>query len=888
MGRRKLFLLRIVYILLLISLIGCQKQGEAEEQNGVQWEEHYLTEEAERAKNTTTEDDREQNEVQPIEGAEENKLSYQISIDAGIQGITISPDLYGLFFEDINFAADGGLYAEMVKNRSFEYEDGYAENGPLHGYTRYGECYLNVLDDDPLNRNNPHYIRIKNDSGKIAGITNKGYLDGMSVKEGEDYLFTVYLRSTSYSGNIKVYLQSIDGEILAEGTIQTIGSEFQKYEVRLTARADANPAMLTLAMTEDGIVEADMISLFPYNTYLNRENGLRADLVELLKELNPSFLRFPGGCVVEGNPLANAYRWKDTIGDVAERKQNRNLWTGDTKNPYYQSYGLGFYEYFLLCEDLGCIPVPVLNCGISCQVRGNQYSVYASEAEFHTYIQDALDLIEFCNGDGTTVWGSKRIQMGHKEPFGLVYVAIGNEQWGTTYFSYYEAFQKAISAKYPDIKLITTAGTSSSGDSFEYAWNKIKIHKADVVPYAALIDEHYYNTPEWFLSNVKRYDSYDRDSCDVFLGEYAAKSNTLSAAIAEAAYMTGLEENSDVVKMAAYAPLFGNLNSYQWSPDLIWFNNELAFGSVNYYVQQMFSQNRGDYIIPSVLEGSTKTNQLTGQVGIGTWKTSASFDDICIASNDTGDIIYQTSFDQLDDGWSYSSQGNFKQTDDEGNIVYTQLNDIYPTNEAIMGSAAYIGSRDLSNYTLTMKAKKVSGDEGFLIPFAVKDSNNFYHWNIGGWGNTVSAIEHAEGGVKTTVTENHALRIMNGIWYEIRLVVTETHVECYINDELIHSMDVDNILPVYETASFDQETGEIILKIVNSLNEEANVGISIKNAVIHGEAKKIVLMGERKDAVNSIFNTQNVRPETSSIPVEDEFSYSAPPLSVTIIRIPKY
>ena len=887
MGRRNLFVLRVICVILLFSLTGCLQKNNTSSENTTQTEKESdsFKKENEDEKNADLSNDETQSEDKEQEKTSENP--YQLTIDAGTRGISISADLYGLFFEDINFAADGGLYAEMVKNRSFEYEDGYAENGALHGYRMYGECHLAILDEKPLNSNNTHYVQLRNESGKIAGITNTGYLDGMKIEEGKEYRFTVYLRAVDYVGDVTIFLQSTNGEILAEGNISSIRKEFTKYEVKLTAKASANPAMVTLALQEDGIVEADMISLFPYDTYNNRENGLRADMVEALKALKPRFIRFPGGCVVEGNPLSNAYCWKDTIGDVVERKQNRNLWIGDTKNPYYQSYGLGFYEYFLLCEDLDAIPVPVVNCGISCQARGSGTSIYAEDEELQQFIQDALDLIEFCNGDSTTEWGKKRADMGHEEPFNLTYLAIGNEQWGTTYFSHYEAFKAAIEEKYPKIQLITTAGPASSGDTFDYAWNKITSHDTDQTPYASLVDEHYYNSPEWFLSNVYRYDSYDRDSCSVFLGEYAAKSNSLKAAIAEAAYMTGLERNSDLVKMAAYAPLFGNLISYQWSPNLIWFNNETVFGSVNYYVQQMYSTNLGDYILPSVLEGDTPENQLTGQVGVGTWKTCAEFDDVCITSNETGEVLYETSFDELDDTWSFSSQGNFHVTEDEGNSVYIQENSMYPTNGAIMGSASYTGSKTLQNYTLTLRAKKISGDEGFLIPFGVKDADNFYHWNIGGWGNTSSAIEHAEGGVKTTITENHALKIMNGIWYDIKLVVTDSHVDCYINEELIHSIDVESVLPVYETASYDEETGDIILKIVNSLETAAEVKIEIKNADIEKQAQAIVLTGNRADGINSIFNTENIVPETSSIAVENQFSYETPPLSVTILRIHK-
>lgn len=808
---------------------------------------------------------------------------YTLTINIKEKGVDISDTMYGLFYEDINFAADGGLYAEMVKNRSFEYEDGKASDGHLHGYRAFGDAELAILNESPLNDNNPNYVKITNLSGESAGILNSGFLDGMNIIGGSDYRFTVYLRSKSYKGSLHVYLQDRNGEQIAEAEIASVTDNWTKYEVTLTAKNDSNPGKLLLVLDEDGYIEADMISLFPYNTYKNRENGLRADLVEMLADLNPSFIRFPGGCVVEGGSLATAYNWKDTVGDVSERKQNINVWHGSTSHPYYQSYGLGFYEYFLLCEDLGAKAVPIINCGMACQARS---TAVASMDDLDEYIQDALDLIEFANGSIDTKWGELRAKMGHPEPFNMEYLGVGNEQWQSSYFARYEKFIEVLRAKHPEIKLITTSGPSSSGDLFEYAWNRISQHDNDEVPYADLLDEHYYNAPEWFLKNIFRYDEYSRDSVDVFLGEYAAKSNTLYAAIAEAAYMTGLERNADVVKMAAYAPLFGSLISSQWTPDLIWFNNKDVFGSVNYYVQKMFANNVGDYTLKSELTGSADISAIKGKIGIGTWLTSASFDDVKIVDNKTDEVLFETNFDERNAGWLASNQGEWKITDDNGNSVFTQVNKSYPTDGSIMGSSIYNGDVNWTDYTLTLKAKKITGNEGFLISFAVSDFNNFYFWNIGGWNNTLSVVEQAQGGTKTSACATVPMSIKPLEWYDIKIVVTSDKAECYLNDVLIHTIETKPVMPVYETVSMDEETGEIIIKLVNSLDTEAVIHINVGEEYTTRQASVQVLSGDNKTAQNSLSSKEALIPVDKIIEVDALIDYTAPAYSVNIIRIP--
>ncbi len=383
--------------------------------------------------------------------------------------IDISENLYGLFFEDINFALDGGMYAEKVINRSFEFEDTLAEGGNLHGYTALKGATMEVLSDGGLNENNPNYARLVA-TEKNVGFLNKGFLEGMYFEEGEEYRFSVYIKSDSYRDKIKISLNDKKGNEYGVGYIENISNQWSKQEVIITATETVEKGNLAFVLENEGEVFIDMVSLFPVNTYKNRENGLRSDMVEMLEELNPSFLRFPGGCVVEGSNLEHAYNWKDTVGDVAERKQNENLWLGTKNYPYYQSYGVGFYEYFELCEDLGAKAIPIVNCGMSCQARvAGQRNTVCSLDDIDTYVQDALDLVEFCRGDESTTWGKVRIEMGHPEPFEIEYIGIGNEQWGSEYFERYIYFVEAFRAQYPDIKLISTSGPMASGDLFDYA-----------------------------------------------------------------------------------------------------------------------------------------------------------------------------------------------------------------------------------------------------------------------------------------------------------------------------------------------------------------------------------------------------------------------------------
>lgn len=535
-----------------------------------------------------------------------------IEIDLSRRGPEINPIMWGIFFEDINFAADGGLSAELIKNRGFEFPE------PLMGWkvVRKGtSSSYEVRNDDPFNSKNPNYLRLvnKNDIDSVE-VYNEGFR-GIGVRNGETYIFTVWTRgNTADRCSLEVSLLSPSGQVLAVERIRKIPTQWQKVVLNLKPNSQELKANLRLTFSGKGSIDLDWISLYPKTTWKNRPSGLRSDIVQMLAEMEPGFMRFPGGCIVEGRTLENRYQWKNTIGKPEERKLIVNRWNMEFKHrptpDYYQSYALGFYEFFLLCEDIGAEPLPILNCGMACQFNSGEL---APLDKLDEYIQDALDLIEFANGSVNTKWGKVRAELGHPKPFNLKMLGVGNEQWGPQYIERYKIFAEKIKQKYPNILLVSSAGPDPDGPKFDYLWGKLRELNAEIV------DEHYYRNPAWFLANATRYDSYDRKGPKVFAGEYAAQSagvarpdnkNTLECALAEAAFMTGLERNADVVRLASYAPLLAHVDAWQWTPNLIWFDNLNVYGTPSYYVQKMYSLNRGDVVISTKVSNENGKNPI--------------------------------------------------------------------------------------------------------------------------------------------------------------------------------------------------------------------------------------------------------------------------------------
>ncbi|MNS10460.1 Extracellular exo-alpha-L-arabinofuranosidase precursor [compost metagenome] len=527
----------------------------------------------------------------------------------------IQPTMYGVFFEDINFAADGGLYAEMIKNRSFEFEAplmGWEQpNSDKHSFNKQSgiATTIKVLE----NKTNPNFCRILINDDKGFSIINEGFR-GMGIKK--DAKYNLSLKAANHNGAIKkIIIQFIDKnkKVLGETRIVPTANDWKAYTAQFTATQTEAKAQLKITFEGTGTIDLDMISLFPEDTWMNRKNGMRKDIVQLLYDMKPGFLRFPGGCIVEGRTLAQRYQWKKTVGDVEKRETLINRWNTEFSHKpapdYFQTFGLGFFEYFQLSEDLGAQPLPILSCGMACQFNTGEL---VPLAELDPYVQDALDLIEFANGGVDTPWGKVRSDMGHPKPFNLKYIGVGNEQWGPDYIERYKVFEKAIKAKYPKMIIVSGSGPFPEGDYFDYGMQELKKLNAEIV------DEHYYKSPQWFRENATRYDKYDRKGPKVFAGEYAAQSvaiaspdnrNNWECAFSEAAFMTGLERNAEVVNLTSYAPLMAHEEAWQWTPDLLWFNNLEAYGSANYYVQKLFATNRGTDLINITKDGKAVTGQ---------------------------------------------------------------------------------------------------------------------------------------------------------------------------------------------------------------------------------------------------------------------------------------
>ena len=541
--------------------------------------------------------------------------SHVFDVNTKKAGAAVQKTMYGLFFEDINYAADGGLYGELVKNRSFEFPQS------LMGWQAFGN--VEVKNDGPFERC-PHYVQLSyaGHSDRRTGLVNEGYF-GIGVLKGEEYRFTVWAKANS--GNATIRVQLIDPSTMGERQdfatvkVDISGNEWRKYEAVIKSPKTDNKAQLRIFLDGKNPVSLEHISLFPVNTFKNRTNGMRRDIAQALADAHPGVLRFPGGCIVEGEELANRYQWKNTIGPVENRPLNRNRWEFTFEHryfpDYFQSYGLGFFEFFQLSEDIGAEPLPVLNVGMACQYQNrNNEKAHATIDGLQPYIQDCLDLIEFANGDTTTTWGHKRAEMGHAAPFNLKFIAVGNEQWGDFYFKRLEPFVKAIKAKYPKIQIIGTSGPDSEGKMFDAGWKAMKELKAD------LVDEHFYRNEQWFLSHGLRYESYDRKGPKVFAGEYAChgkgkKWNHFETSLYEAAFMTDLERNADVVHMATYAPLLAHVEGWQWRPDMIWYDNVRVFKTVSYYVQQLYAQNKGTNVLSLTMGGKPVAGQ-EGQDGL--------------------------------------------------------------------------------------------------------------------------------------------------------------------------------------------------------------------------------------------------------------------------------
>ncbi len=808
-----------------------------------------------------------------------------LSIDGDGTTLDISDDLYGIFYEDINYAADGGLYAELVRNRSFEFNA--SDNASFTGMTAWetlargagaGSTAAVVSGTNRLNDANRYYLRLAA-SGAGAGVRNAGYNSGFALEAGKSYDFSVWAR-TPQAQTLTVQVENAGAtSVVAGGTVDVDGSDvWKKYEVTLTAGATTDAGRLAVLAGAAGTLRLDMVSLFPQDTWVGPVNGrsvLRKDLAEMIEDLEPSFVRFPGGCVTNVGTFTTyaesgyvdrkrTYQWKETLGPVEERPTNWNFWG------YNQSYGIGYLEYFELAEDLGATPLPVLSVGANgC---GSTIPEMKDDAQIQRWVQDTVDLVEFANGDVDTEWGAVRAELGHPEPFGLRYIGLGNEENTTTFEANFPKFRDAVEAAWPDVTVISNSGPDDAGTRFDQLWDYNRRQGV------AMVDEHYYNDPDWFLTNNERYDAYDRSGPAVFLGEYASKGNTMWNALSEASYMTAIERNSDIVKLASYAPLLANESYVQWSPDAIWFDNDEAWGSVNYHVQKLFSTNKGDQVVPSTYETSAEAvPDLTGGVFLSTWSTAAEYDDVVVTDDETDEVLFSDDFSAGTGQWSPAS-GSWSVS----NGRYRQSSTSVTDARSIV-TGAY--TKDWDNYTLELTATKTAGSEGFLVGFAATGSNSYYWWNVGGWNNTRQALQKASGGSANEVKAVEGFSVTTGRTYDLKIVVDGRHIELYLDGEL--QMEYDDVVPaeVYQVVTRDISTGDIVVKVVNTSDTAQRARVRTSDVEVLDEATAIEIAGRPGDTNTKADPDRLVPVERTVTGVSDDFAYDFPAYSITFLRL---
>ncbi|MGY3519622.1 alpha-L-arabinofuranosidase C-terminal domain-containing protein [Micromonospora sp. PTRAS2] len=807
---------------------------------------------------------------------------YTITVDPAAAGTPISDSMYGVFFEDINFAADGGLYAELVRNRSFEF--GPADNRsytPLTGWTSTADAggagTASTADDAArLHQRNRTYLRLDlaNTGDGRYGVTNAGYNTGIALRAGGAYDFSVWARTDAAAGTpLTVTLHDAAGRPLAAPLRRAVrGDGWTRYTGTLKATRTTDAGRLSVRAGGTGVLRLDMVSLFPRDTFRQRPNGLRRDLAEKIAALKPGFVRFPGGCLVNTGsmsgydaasnwPRARSYQWKDTVGPVETRATNANFWG------YNQSYGLGYYEYFQFAEDIGAMPLPV----VPALVTGcGQNQATVDEALLQRHIADTLDLIEFANGPTSSTWGRLRASMGHPRPFGLTHLAVGNEEnLPDAYFANFQKFRAAIEAAHPGITVIGNSGPDDAGGTFDRLW---QLNRDAGV---AMVDEHYYNSPAWFLQNNTRYDSYDRAGPKVFLGEYASQGNKLANSLAEASYLTGLERNADVVRMASYAPLLANVDNVQWRPDLIWFDNDESWGSTSYQVQKLFMNNVGDRTVPSRVTGpSTAPAPITGGVGLSTWATSATYDDVRVTAPD-GTVLFADDFSAGAGAWTpLANRGAWSVVDG----AYTQ------SDTGAQDTLVRAADVTASDYDLTLRARKNAGAEGFLIAFGVKDSGNFYWWNLGGWNNTQGAVEKATNGAKETLLAKPN-RITTGTTYDVRVQVRGTKVTLFLDGQEWASFTDDRVTRTFtQVVTRDDATGELIVKVVNAQDRPAVTRVDLGGLRVRDRARMTVITGDPGE--QNTRSAEPIQPVTRTVGgIAGTFTRTFAPNSVTFLRI---
>ncbi|MGL4942565.1 MAG: alpha-L-arabinofuranosidase C-terminal domain-containing protein [Thermoguttaceae bacterium] len=777
-------------------------------------------------------------------------MQARIGVDAGKPGIKVSPELYGIFFEEINLAGDGGIYPELIRNRSFEFSKVQPEFWTLGaGDGAKASMKLETIADG--HEYNQTALRVENRGGK-SSVVNEGYW-GVPVALDAEYNVVVRAKADAEfvkeHGTIRCAIESSDGhKVLCSGEPLTLTEDWKTFNFKIRSSSHAPKARWAITTSNTGTFWLDYVSMKPVDTF--NGHGLRNDLMQKLDALKPAFVRFPGGCWVEGDTMAEASRWKKTIGNPAERWTQPNIWG------YQSTNGLGYHEYLQMCEDIHADALFVINCGMA-------HRDHIAMDNIEEYVQDALDAIEYAVGPVTSKWGKIRAENGHPEPFSLKYIQIGNENGGPIYWERYDLFYTRIREKYPDMKLIACQ------------WGGAVTNKKPIEIY----DEHYYSSPRFFIDNANKYDSYPRDKHKVYVGEYAVTEQcgqgNLDAAIGEAAFMTGMERNSDVVIMSSYAPLFVNVNHRRWNPDLICFDNVRSYGIPSYYVQKLFSENRGDVIVPTTIEMATPPTPFSGAVGLGSWKTKVEYKDAKVVQGDK--VLFESDLDnpppnanRVRGRWDFGDK-TLRQLSDDTDCRYT------------------FGDATWKDCTFSVKAKKIDGEEGFLILFGVTPEGHWAWLNVGGWNNTGTGIQSEAGGQNLHGVRSN-FKVEADRWYDIRVEQQGNHVKCFIDDKLITEAEMPprKSSGVFVVSGLNAAKDELIMKVVNSATVPCDAGFVVAGAAKLGTTvREIVLTSESGLDENTLDYPNKVSPVESSFTISSpEFKRTLPAKSLTILRVP--
>lgn len=808
----------------------------------------------------------------------------------------VSPNLHGIFFEEISHGGEGGLYAELIQNRSFEesrtppgcsIDSGWLipprtphfNNGKISDWKMKWEpvnpwpawslrtsgssaASFAITTDKPLHEETSQSLQVSitkfDKNGKLS-VVNEGFW-GIRVTEGELYHLTFYIRTKDFKGPVEASLQTDEGNIVAIHTFKDVATpEWKKYTCTLKASASAAKAKFYLTLGSRGIVWLDFVSLFPAKTFKNRPNGMRVDLANYLADLKPAFIRWPGGCFVEGVSTESAPEWKRSLGPLEKRAGTYSPWG------YWSSDGIGYHEFLQFCEDINADAMYVFNCGVACDMRAG---VFRPDEDVPSILSNVLDGIEYAIGPATSKWGSVRAKNGHPEPFPLKYVEVGNEQVGERYGKRFNIFYKAIKEKYPQLEIIASMGIAHL--------NKPTIQAIEKMDMA---DEHAYKGIYWPMIYSDWYDKYERKDWKLYVGEYACNngvgSGNMMAALNDATYILGMERNSDLITMSSYAPLLENVNDTDWPVNLIRFNNNSSFARASYYAIKMLNKNKASVNLKTevVLNETGKAQGYPGSIALSTWDTQAEFKDVQILHGTQ--VIYTADFVNNLNDWK--TEGG-KWLVNEGAFAQT-VEGAWPM--------AILSKKLPETYTLRLKARKTGGPNAFMIPFAIKDSENYLRAHIGAWWNRVAAFELVANGTDAMVTQPVTLEkpLEKNRWYDVELRVQESKVECFLDGKLL--MTYPEPRKVFSIAGYDEATREIVIKLVNANSYPVTANIKLTgNGLVRPEGKAIVLRADSPDAENSFEKPMLIIPkEEALLNAGTEFSYHVKALSVTVLRL---